>query len=245
MKFLLRLLPLWFAACWAFAQSLGSPAGKLPPAPPDGIHDPSRLLAASPSRQQAISESLRKLEAAHGFRIFLYIESVFLNTTPTELADNLKPLWIPDGKGLILVYEFDTKRLGVSQDLFTSDPVGNPSDSKLPAHETTRILATAFQKADRTLSPENYLTELIRAITTSYDAYFAQAEKPRPFAQTLRPRMLLAGGLAVAALLALSVIISGKSRAARLAGKSTFPTVDCAERLRAPAGAAVVSRKFK
>ena len=87
------------------------------PKPPDfGIEDDSGFFNRSSGAVKRISDQLHKLEADHGFRIFLIVEPVLIATTAPELAAQLQRSWLPEGNGLVVVYESDSRSLGFGRD---------------------------------------------------------------------------------------------------------------------------------
>jgi hypothetical protein len=243
-------LAIWL--CWggfalllhaqALPEWLSKNAGTKPP-PAFGVVDESNFFNRNSGAFNRISEQLRKLELDHGCRIYLVVEPVLIATTPSELAAELRQAWVPDGNGLVLVFESDSRQLGIGRDLTSRpDPSGNLS--RIPSHEISAILARATESADTKLAPEPYLEALVNSLAREYEGYFKRRSTPPPPERSMRIGLLVIGVLAVLGLgaIALGALVRHSSMAA--SRRFRFPVVDRPERLGAPCGGSVTTRRF-
>lgn len=242
-----------FLLCWgAFAlhlqgqehpEWLAKTDGEKPP-PVFGVVDENHFFNKNAGAFKRISEQLRKLETDHGYRIYLVVEPVLITTTPSELAAELRKAWIPNGNGLVLVFESNSHHLGIGWDL-TSRPVHpleNPS--QVPSHETSAMLARAKDSIDESLPPEPYLETLVTNLVREHDGYFSRLTEPPPPERSVRMSLLIIGTLA---LLGLGAIAAGaliRHSSMTAVGRFRFPVVDRPERLGAPCGGSVTTRRF-
>ena len=217
-------------------------AGENPP-PALAIVDDSNFFIKSSGAFKRISELLRRLELDHGYKIYLVVEPVLIATTPSELAAELRQAWIPDGNGLVLVFESDSRQLGIGRDLASRpDPTG--SVVRIPSHETSALLVRAAETADSKLAPEPYLEALVGSLVREYEGYFKRRATPPPAERSMKIGLLIVGILALLGLGAIA--IGGLMRHSSMTtGRSfRFPVVDRPERLSAPCGASVTTRRF-
>ncbi len=156
LKWILALVtPLLFAGSGACQELPEWLAGTANARPPDfGVRDESGFFNRNAGAMKRISDQLRQLEADHGFSIHLLVEPVLISSSAQELAAQLQQVWVPDGNGLVVVFEVDNRSLGFGRDM--GDRVGpNPPAGVVPTHETVAILMRARDGTDANLSPEN------------------------------------------------------------------------------------------
>jgi hypothetical protein len=243
-------LSIWL--CWGFsiflvqAQALPewlakSGIGKAPPA--FGILDESKLFNKDSGAFKRISDQLRKLELDHNYKIYLVVESVLIGSTPSELAADLRRAWIPEGNGLVIVFETDSRRLGIGQDLENHPEITNQG-SRIPVNETSGMLIRAAEATDIQLAPEPYLETLINSLYNEHEDYFKRLSTPTPPERSVKTGLLIVGILALLGLGAIA--IGGLMRHSSIAAgpKFRFPVVDRPERLGAPCGGSATARKF-
>ena len=220
------------------------PAKKeLPQAPPGGVLDVARCLSRDPTALEQISESIQKLARDHDFYIYLVIEPVLIASTPQELAADYRQAWLPGGNGLVLVFESDSRRIGIGQDITgtASDP-GNPA--RVPSFETAAILQKVFAAVDATQPPEAYLKAFVGNLTGEFGTYFVHRNTPPPSSRSVKTVLVIVG---IVSLLGLGAIgVGSVMRHSGMHGPRSFrfPKVDRPERLAAPCGATVTSRRF-
>lgn len=213
-------------------------------APVFGIVDETGFFNQDSGAFKRISDQLRKLEADHGFKIYLTVEPVLISGSAPERATELFQEWLPEGDGLVIVFESDSRRLGVGRDLAgLPDKAENPA--RVPSHETTAILTRALESVDKQLAPEPYLEALIGKLTGGFEDYFKRRATPPPPQRSFRIGLLVAGTIALLGLGAIA--LGGFVRHSSMARTRTFrfPLVDRPERLGAPCGGSVTARRFK
>lgn len=226
----------------ALPEGLAGIAGAKQP-PPSGVQDESNFFNKNSGAFKRISEQLRRLELDHDYKIYLVVEPVLIGTSPSELAAELLKAWVPDGNGLVLVFESDSRHLGIGRDLATR-PDPSAGASQVPSHETSAILARASESTDATQSPEPYLETLVGNLVREYEEYFKRRTTPPPAERSVKIVLLVVG---IVALLGLGAIaIGGLIRHSSMAAARSFrfPVVDRPERLGAPCGGSVTTRRF-
>ena len=217
----------------------------IPRAPADGVSDVGDFFSRNPQARERISDRFRKLETDEGFRILLMVESVLIGTNAPEMAAHLQQAWLPEGDGLVIVFEADSRSLGFGRDIGSS-PVGSSPVGRVPTHETAAILARAREKTDPTLEPNAYLEALCGNLAEEFEAYFQHRNAPPPPERNLRIGLLVIGGLALLGLLA--ILVGSLVRLPSMAGERSyhFPQSERQERLGAPSGGGSVTvRRFK
>lgn len=251
----MRWLQYWLTV-WIFlgASALSGTGQDLPgwftkdniPKPPDfGIRDESGFFNRNSGALKRISDQIRQLEADHGYRIYLIVEPVLIASTPQELAAQLRQAWLPKGDGLVVVYESDSRRLGLGRD-FGGGPDSADPVCRVPTHETAALLQKAMAATDLNLAPEAYIETLMGNLVGEFDGYFDRRAAPRPTGRTLRIGLLTLGALALVALAAIGVGALVRLPSMATSRKFRFPLVDRPERLGAPCGGGnVTTRRFR
>jgi hypothetical protein len=168
------------------------------------------------------------------------VEPVLIAATAPEMAAELRQAWVPDGNGLVMVFESDSRQLGVGRDLTGS--AENPL--RVPSHELTALLNRALEAADPKLAKEAYIENFVEQLTGELDSYFKRRATPPPADRSVKIGLLVAGTLALLGLAAIG--LGGLVRHSSMAGVRSFrfPTVDRPERLGAPCGGNVTARRF-
>ncbi len=213
------------------------------PPPAFGVLDVGGFFSRDTSGFKRISDQLRKLELDHGYKIYLVVEPVLIASSAPVRAAELRQAWVPDGNGLVVVYESDSRNLGIGQDVAISpDLTDNPA--RVPSHETTAMLNRALQSADPNQAPEAYLEILVGNLVGEFDGYFKRRSTPPPAERSMRIALLVVGTLSLLGLVAIG--LGGLVRHSSMAGVRSFrfPVVDRPERLGAPCGANVTARRF-
>lgn len=211
--------------------------------PSFGVLDRDGFFYRNPSALERISTQIRNLELDHGYMVYLVVESVLLASSASERAAELQREWLPRGNGLVIVYEADSRDLGIGRDL-GSQPATSTDRSLIPTFETSAILSKALAGTDRGLAPDALLETFVTKVVGGTNAYFQSRATPPPADRTLKLGLLVLGTFAV---LGLGVIgVGSLLRHPVLAGpgRYRFPAVDASERLGAPAGAEVTTRSF-
>lgn len=251
----MRRLHYWMAAWILWGAMAVSGSGQaLPewftkngtPKPPDfGIRDESGFFNRDSGAMKRISDQLRNLEATHGFRIYLMVEPVLIATSAPELAAQLQQAWLPDGNGLVVVFEADTRSLGIGRDLVGSSDAGDPGRG-VPTHETAAMLSRATTATEPNLAPQAYVEALTGNLVREFNGYFDRRKTPVPAGRSLRLGLLTVGALTLLALGAIAVGALVRLPSMATKRKFRFPVVDRPERLGAPCGGGnVTTRRFK
>ena len=243
------MLAVWL--CWGILvlQSRGqvlpetsAPHGVQAP-PVFGVLDTGGFFNRNPGALKRISEQLRKLEHDRGYMVYLVVEPVLIASSTTERAAELRQAWVPDGNGLVVVFETDTRNLAVGRDLVDKQSRFK-NLARVPTYETAAILSRAMGDTDPRVAPEVYLEALMGKITAEFDAYFERRDTPPPAARSMKITLLVIGTLSLLGLGAIG--LGGLMRHSRIAGVQSFrfPPVNLPERLQAPCGGSVTARRF-
>jgi hypothetical protein len=217
--------------------------GRHPPPPASGVRDENGVFARNSESLGRISDALRRLEESHGFRIHVVVEPVMIGTSPQELAATLEPEWLPDGDGLIVVYEADTMRIGVSR---SADGEWTSATPRVPAYETMSILSKVMREVDREGDSIAILESLVLRLAEGYRGYFERLETPVATTRSLRMVLMISGILCLSglAVLGIGLVLCGGDRREKTVFR--FPAVDVPERLGAPyGGGSVAARRFR
>jgi len=237
--------------CWV-AGVFPAPGQALPewlakdgmPKPPDfGIRDESGFFHKDSGAFKRISDGFRKLEADHGYRICLMVEPVLIGTSAPELAAQLRQAWLPDGNGLVVVFESDSRSVGIGRDLAVSPEPKEP-EALIPTHETAALITRAIDAVDPKLAPEAYIEALSGKLVEECNRYFELREAPVPAGRSMRIGLLAVGALTLLGLVAVGLAWLLNHSAMAEVTTFRFPVVDRPERLGAPCGAAVTARRF-
>ena len=220
-------------------------AGDGAPKPPDfGIRDTNGFFNRDSAVPKRISERIRKLRADHGYQIYLVVEPVLIATNPQMLASTLQQVWLPEGDGVVIVFEANNRGLGFGLDMDAS-PAAKQGGLLIPTHETAAMLRYALAATDMQLAGETLVETLINQLADEVDRYFERRSAPPPPGRSLRLALLVIGALTLLGLAA--ILVGSLTRLESMAElrKFHFPQVDRPERLAAPCGGGnVVSRRF-
>ncbi|MEO8615717.1 MAG: TPM domain-containing protein [Luteolibacter sp.] len=214
------------------------------PKPPDfGIRDEDGFFNRDAGAFKRISDQLRKLEAEHGYKIYLMVKPVLIGTTAPELAAQLRQAWLPDGNGLVVVYEADGRSLGIGRALDVSRDPKAP-EVLIPTHETAALINRAIDAVDAKLAPEAYIEALAGNLVEGCNGYFTLLEAPMPAGRSMRMGLLFVGAMTLLGLVTMGVGWLLRHSPMAEVQSFRFPVVDRPERLGAPCGAAVTARRF-
>lgn len=245
---------LWIFVFLGFATMVGAQAPSRLPAdlvlpssylqpPASGILDPGGFFSRSPEIVQRLSKKIQKLNQDHGYKIFLVVEPVIIASSAPELAASLRQAWLPDGNGIVVVFESDSKKLGVGRDLTTS-PVEGSDMSRLTSIQTNSILERAVAGVDSKLDHVLFLERLIGGLIEGVEDHYVRVDAPPPAGRSVRLALLIAGGIAVLGLVAIGLGSFVRNSSMARVPYFRFPTVDRPERLGAPCGSCVTARRF-
>lgn len=238
-----RFVALWVWAALLLCAHADALAQKYRVPPESGLLDSAGLFSKDSGAFERISAQFGQLRQDHGYRIYLVVEPVLMSGNAVDLAALLQQEWLPDGNGLVVVFESDNRNLG-----FGRDPAGNsdlPAGTLVPTHETVVLLQQAVAATDVELAPGAYAEALTGHLVKGFNSYFMRRAAPPPRERSLRFTLLTVGGFALLALVAIGV--GALTRLKSVAGVRSFrfPEVDRPERLGAPSGARVTTRVFK
>jgi len=238
-------LGLGFLALSANAQSIATQISEetAAAAPDTGIVDESKIISRESEAYKNIITRLRELREKRGFKIYLVVEPVLIATTPPDLAARLRDKWLPEGDGLVIVFESDSRNLGISQDLIGHPDQADRADS-VPAFETSAAISRTTAAIDSKLSPEPFLESLVTKLTTEFEVYFKSREAPPAKGRGLRLGLLIVGAVALLGLVGIALGGLIRHSSMTVAQRFRFPLVDRPERLGAPCGGSVTSRRF-
>jgi hypothetical protein len=214
------------------------------PPPVFGLVDEGHFFNRNSGAFKRISDQLRKLEADHGYKIYLVVEPVLITSTPSELAAELRRAWIPDGNGLVIVFESDSRHLGIGWDLTSRPDHPLENSSQVPSHETSAMLTRARDATDASLAPEPYLETLVSNIVREHDRYFSRRAEPPPPGRSVKMGLLIVGTLSLLGLGGIAVGALVRHSSITAVRRFRFPVVDRPERLGAPCGGSVTTRRF-
>ncbi|MFM2199739.1 MAG: hypothetical protein RLZZ505_3171 [Verrucomicrobiota bacterium] len=181
---------------------------------------------------------IQTLERQRGYRIFVVIERSLIASNPNDMAAQLQQDWLPEGGGLVVVYESDTRTLGIGRNLHPGEGM-TAGEVGVPSYELFRIIGKALAEADKKEGAENtevYIEALVAGICQEIEAYFARKEAPVEGGRSLRLALVTVGALSLLALcgMGLGWLMGRADR--RQAETRFFPEIDVPERLGAPYG---------
>lgn len=213
--------------------------------PADGLVDRAGLGHRNPELVARMREDIRQLRDDHAFRLYIVLESVLVSGNPQLLANSLRRSWVPKGDGLVLVFEMDTRSLGIGQSFEQEvDPTKAPA-GQVPSYETNGILENARAGVDPA-SAETMLATFVTRVTEGYNGYFLRKDAPVSGERSVKMGLIIIGGASALALLGLMAALLVRRSDDRGGGRCFyFPEVQVSERLGAPyGGGEVSSRQF-
>lgn len=223
------------ADCW-FSQ----PDQAKPPA--SMLLDRDALLARQPEVAQRLSNKLQALRRDLGFELYLVIQSGLDSEGADTTASILQERWVPERNGMVVVYESDSKTLGLGRPFMTDQRF----DGVVSSLDMVVVLSKAVKAVDPTQPHEQLLESLIDHMTEGFRNCVKQASEPPPPGRSLRLGLFALGA---GSTLALGALIVGWLVTRELRDKDLrfgFTEIDRPERLGAPFGGGVVStRRFK
>ncbi len=212
-------------------------------APASGIIDSGGFFARDPIALKRISESILKLKQDCGYQIYLVVEPVLITSTAPELAAQLRQAWLPDGNGLVVVFESDSRNVGIGRDM-TGIPDQQDTAARIPTHEADAMLTRALEATDVKLAPEPYLEAFVGNLTREFDRYFKLRSTPPPAERTMKIGLLVVGTLSLLGLVGIGLGCIIRHSSMTGVRSFRFPLVDRPERLGATCGASVTARRF-
>lgn len=233
-----------FRACVLGLLAAGSLAGqtlsdqKLPEPPDSGLSDASEVLGVRSDARRRVEAKIGDLAREKGYRLFVVLERSLISSDPNDLAAQLQQEWLPDGGGLVVVYESDTRELGFGRNLDPGEGI-TPGRAGVPSYELVKIIAEALADSKKEMElekPEPFVEALVVRICDGIEAYFARKEAPVDSDRSLRLALVTVGALSLLALcgMGLGWLMGRADR--RQTEIRWFPEIDVPERLGAPYG---------
>jgi uncharacterized membrane protein YgcG len=232
-------------ACWLAAAFTGCGRAETitwtdsPKPPADRVSDHNGFFRADPGAIRRITEKIRQLESSHGFRIYIVAEPVLMSDTAQNLAAQLQHQWLPQGNGLVVVYEGDSRSVGLGRN------ITSPSEAPVPpSHESDTLVRNAMAATDPALPKEKFLETLADNLVREFSGWFERRDAPPKRARTLRTALILVGMIALLSLTAIAIGALTRLKSMSPEPVLFFPKVERPERLGAPCGGHVVGRSF-
>lgn len=232
-NFSLICVLLGLSSCWLAAQRL--PDTDLPPPPPTGLSDEEGVLGRNSAANARIIGLIRDLEKDHGYRLYVILKHALISTNPSDLAAQMQQEWLPDGGGLVFVYESDTRNMGFGRGLDAREGLIE-NESGVPAYKLVEIISNSLRASEGLEATEPYLEKLITEICGNLKEYFARKEAPADGSRSLRLALVTIGALSLLALCGMGLgWLMGKAET-RQSQTRAFPEIEVPERLSAPYG---------
>jgi uncharacterized membrane protein YgcG len=214
------------------------------PQPPESrIRDASGFFSKDSAASKRIAEQVRDLEAENGYKIYLMVEPVLIGTTAPTLASELRQSWLPEGDGLVVVFETDSRSVGIGRNLEAPEDLKGPGPL-IPTHETAELITRAMKRIDPKLAPEAFIEALMLKLVEETRGYFKRRDSAPPAGRSLRISLLGIGALTLLALTALGLGWLIRHSTKTQVRSFRFPVVNRPERLGAPCGSSVTSSRF-
>lgn len=253
-------LPLVALVCLLLAPALaGQDAGSAsategaPPPPESHILDDTGFFRDHPTELATLSDSLKRIQAKHGYPVYLVIYYSVIEENLQAKADELHRAWFGEqGNGMVLVYQRDPVAEGDNpaiafyqgSDLEEKTDASRLPDNLVPRRDMEALLANVFR--DLKPSPEepmSYVTGIVSGIERELDAYF-KVEPPKwNDTPNLRLMAVFAGavaGLGLLGMLFWRVLSRAETKSALV---YYFPDVKTGRRLGAPYGGGWASER--
>lgn len=234
----MRILPLVCLLLWIWAGCAGAqllPPENIPLRPSNGLSDEFGVLARNPEAKENITAVIRELEMRYGYKLYVVVERKLILTTANSMASQLCETWLPNGGGLVIVFELDTRKIGCGY-RFGENGSEMKRDSEVPTYELEAILARAFKDMERSESMEANLESAVTLIGAGIQDYFERRKAPPEEGRPLKLALIAVGALSLLALggMFLGWLLGKTDR--KQSRKRKFPPVDIPERLSAPYG---------
>jgi hypothetical protein len=211
------------------------------PVPDRQVNDLNGFFGNDPEVIRRIAVKLWQLQADHGYRIYVVVEPVLMSDNAPRLAAMLQKNWLPDGNGLVIVYEGDSRSLGIGRNVAPMEASAPPM---LTTHQTDALLHAAVAATDPVLPPVEFMEALVDNLTREFNGFFERRDAPPPQVRSLRRGLLVVGLLALLALAVIGVCALTRLKSMTPARTLWFPELERPERLGAPCGARVTCRKI-
>jgi hypothetical protein len=217
----------------------------IPDAPETGLWDRQGLFDNNDAAKQRVIEALSGLRAEYGYRLFVVIEGTIIGSKSDKFADDIQKKWLPEGGGMVLLYESDKRRIqyGLSPDMADEITEGR---TLVSSHDIIQIFSKAFEACKEIRDNQIFIERFILELCTNFEeAIYKKDQQPENEGRALRLALIVMGAVAILALMGLILgMLIGRAGGKRRRVKS-FPEVDVVERLGAPYGAALASLRFR
>lgn len=218
-----------------FVSAQRLPDGDIPLPPITGFSDESGVLSQRPEAARRIIKTLQNLERDHGYQMFVVLEPALISTTASNLASRLQQEWLPDGGGIVVVFESDTRSMGFGRDLTPQEGM-EKNKVGVPAFSLVEIISDAIYRMEEEDSMEKYVEKLVTEIAAGLTAWFKLREAPVDSGRSLRLALITVGALSLLALCGIGVgWLMGKAEK-KQSDVRIFPEIDIPERLGASYG---------
>ena len=117
-----------------------------------------------------------------------------IGTSATTLAAELHQAWLPDADGLVVVFEADTRSLGIARNFEVSPELTGPG-SLIATHEKATLVNRALEAVDPELAPEAYIEALMFRLAAEAGDYFKRRDTPPRASRVLRIALLGIGAV--------------------------------------------------
>jgi hypothetical protein len=178
---------------------------------------------------------IHELEKEHGYRLYVILKHALISTNPSDLAAQMQQEWLPDGGGMVIVYESDTKRMGFGRGLDSREGLIE-NESGVPAYKVVEIVTSSLEASAGIEAAEPYLQKVVTEICSNLNEYFERKQAPVEGGRSLRLGLVTIGALSLLALCGMGLgWLMGKADK-RQSQKRVFPVIEVPERLSAPYG---------
>lgn len=214
----------------------------VPPPPAEHVVDEAGFFSQDPGKLEEMRTAVKRLEREHGFKIYVWVKSVFIDSSAQLMAGRLQEAWVPDGGGIVLVYETDSRSLGLGRG-YEGDVTQPDQRAILRSHEMVEIISRTMDRTDKSLAPEKYVSALTLQLVKECRDHFIRREAPAPGGRGARIAVLVLGTLALLSLVALGLGVVVRQSGARAPKCFGFPHSSRPLRLGAPFGGGMVAVK--
>lgn len=213
-----------------------------PQPPATMVWDRDNLFTRQPELTERLSRKLQSLRHDIGFDLYLVIQSGLDSTGADTTAALLQHQWGPEQNSMVVVYETDSKTLGIGRP-FVDDP---EFDGIIPSLEMEEIVSQAVKAVDPGTAHEELLEILIDQLSEGFRSCVKHQAGPPSAGRSLRLGLFALGAGSILALGALIVgwlVVRGERDLSR---RFWFTEIDRPERLGAPFGGGLVTtHRFK
>jgi hypothetical protein len=221
-------------------------SGLLPARPESHVRDNAGLFTRDPEGLSKISERLQHLAAKHRYHVYVVIESALMGEPPVELAARLQAEWLPDNDGFVVVYQSDERKFGVAPPDNFRMLDENLKVSRIPPYAMVEIFERVGNKlgSPEKIRSDTFLDQFTTLLVAECDAFFEQI--PKETLQSSAPVLLLwcAAAIAVVGGAGWWIVRNLGKVDQRKSRTFYFPEREDSQRLGAPFGAKVISRRF-